>query len=356
MSLIALGCQCEPDCPPISGTPGPPGPTGPKGDTGPQGIDGQNAFGISTAPFIVPAVGSNVNVAVDPAEWATPNQVVYLMGVGYYQVAFVSTLSVMVLTNLGYPGNLPPDSQVGTGIQVAPSGLQGPQGPPWVLTSPLGINLGGTGSATSLGAFDNLSPLTGPGQIIGHDAAHNIAVVSDNNGEVLITDNSTPTGLRWAPQSELQVSFDEIAPTRVKGDLIAFNGEANVRVPAVNMNGLVLTMDSTADPGVSWQAPIGLSFSRHNYSASPILLTGVETLIGISLPTIPTPMNVVLAPITNWMTRLLAIKDETGTADQYPITITTSDGSLIQGQSTYVIDIPYGHVFIYSNGLSFFVL
>jgi hypothetical protein len=356
MSLIALGCQCEPDCPPISGTPGPPGPTGPQGATGPQGIDGQNAFGLSTASFVVPAVGSNVNVSVDPAEWATPNQVIYLMGVGYYQVAFVSTLSVMVLTNLGYPGNLAPGSQVGTGIQVVPAGLQGPQGPPWVLTSPLGINLGGTASATSTGGFDNLSPLTGPGQVIGHDTAHNIAVVSDANGEVLITDNTVPSGLRWAPQSELAVSFNEIAPTTVKGDLIAFDGTTNVRVPIANMAGLVLTVDPTADPGVSWQSAIGLSFFRKNFTASPVLLTGSETLVGISLPNVPVPINVVLASITNWMTRLLLIKDETGTADQYPITLTTSDGSLIQGQSTYVIDIPYGHVFVYSNGISFFVI
>ena len=320
MSLISVGCLCEPDCPPISGTPGPPGPMGPKGDTGPQGIDGQNAYGITTAPFVVPGVGSNVNVEVDPAEWATPNQVVYLMGVGYYQVAVVSTLSVMVLTNLGYPDNLAPGTQVGTGIQVAPAGERGPQGPPWVLTAPLGINLGGTAAPTAQGAFDNLSPLTAPSQVIGFNGAHNIAVTAGASGQVLISDSTVPSGIRFADPNTLQLSFDDIAPTKAKGDLIAYDGTTNVRVPIVNVPGYVLTVDPLADPGVSWQGGKGFAFGRVSWAQTPVVLAGTETLVGVSLPNVPTPIHIILAGITNWMANMLIIKDETGTADQYPIT------------------------------------
>jgi hypothetical protein len=356
MALLSLGCECTPDCPPISGTPGPPGPTGPAGAVGPTGIDGQNAFGITTAPFVVPAVGSNVNVEVDPAEWATPNQVVYILGTGYYQVAFVSTLSVMVLTNLGYPNNLAPGTQVGTGQQVAPSGLQGPQGPPWVLTSPLQISLGGTAGNTAQIGFDNLSPLTGPGQVIGHDSAHNVAVTSGGNGQVLLTDSTTPSGLRFAPPTDIQLTFDEIAPTTTKGDLIAYNGTTNVRVPVPSKTGLVLTVDPLAAPGVSWQIAPTFSFNRKTYAAPVVLLTGVESMVSIEPQTPTAATHVVLAPATNWQTSMVVIKDETGTADQFPITITTSDGTLIQGQSSYLIDIPYGKVFIYSAGNGFFCL
>jgi hypothetical protein len=198
--------------------------------------------------------------------------------------------------------------------------------------------------------------LTGPGQVIGHDSAHNIAVIAGANGEVLLSDSTVPSGLRFAPPNELQLSFDSLAPTRIKGDLIAFDGATNVRFGVPNMTGLVLTVDPLADPGVSWQPPKGLSFGRKSYAQTPVVLAGTETLVGISVPSVNSPIHVILAGVGNLTTNFLIIKDETGTADQFPITLSTNDGTLIQGQLTYVIDIPYGKVFVYSNGFSFFVL
>jgi hypothetical protein len=126
MQLVPLGCSVE--CPPINGTPGPVGPPGPQGPQGIPGLDGLNAFGITFNWFQMPPVGGNVTLSVNPAQWAVPTQIVYVMGVGYFQVAEVSTLYDMVLTNLGYPGSLAPGTIVSAGVQVSPSGLKGADG------------------------------------------------------------------------------------------------------------------------------------------------------------------------------------------------------------------------------------
>lgn len=360
MALLELGCACVPDCPPIAGTPGPPGPMGPKGPQGNPGIDGENAFGISTSTFIMPDVGSNVSVSVDPAEWATQGQVVYIGGpsgeVGYFQVAVTSTLSVMVLTNLGYPSNLAPGSLVGSGMQVSPAGIQGPQGPAWVLLQPLGIDLGGTGQSNAQDAFTALSPLTDKGQLIGSDGQENIAVVASANNQVPISDTTAPAGFRWIDSALLQVSFNDISPLNTKGDLLVSDGSTNRRLPVGSLAGMILTVIPGDEAGVGWANTIGFSFQRVSYARTPIVLGGYEQLVGVSTPSVSQPVNIVLAPITNWNNNFLVIKDESGTSDQYPITITTSDGTLIQGQNAWIIDIPYGHVFIYSNSYSWFVI
>lgn len=360
MAFLDLGCACTPDCPPVGGTQGPPGPTGPQGLQGIQGNDGEDAFGLTTAGFTMPDVGTNVTVLVDPADWATQGQIVYIGGingqVGYFQVAVTSTLSAMVLTNLGYPGNLDSGTPVGSGQQVSPAGLQGPQGPPWVLSAPLGINLGGTGQSTSMAGFDALSPLTGKGQLIGFNGQDNIAVVASADGQVPISDSTALAGFRWIDSSLLKVAFNDISPLNTKGDLLVYDGYINRRLPVGPLPGMVLSVVPNAEAGVNWTSPNGFSFVRISHAQTPIVLSGIEQLVGISLPNIAAPISVVLAAVSFWTNNLLCLKDETGTADQYPITITTSDGTQIQNQNSYVMDIPFGYVFIYSSGRAFFVL
>jgi hypothetical protein len=360
MALLELGCACTPDCPPVGGTQGPPGPMGPQGNVGPEGLDGENAFGITTAPFVMPAIGTNVSVQVDPSEWATQGQFVYIGGpageVGYFQVAVTSTLSTMVLTNLGYDENLDPGLSVGSGMQVAPAGIRGPQGPAWVLLQPLGINLGGTGQSTPNAAFTALSPLTGKGQIIASDGQQDVAVSASADGQVPISDVTAVAGIRWIDSSLLQVSFDSISPLNTKGDILVYDGSVNRRLPVGALPNMVLTVVPNAEAGVNWTSVIGFSFIRVSYARTPVVLSGNEQLVGISTPNVQSPVTVVLAAVSFWTNNLLCIKDELGTADQFPIILTTSDGSMIQNQNSYTLDIPFGHVFVYSNGRQFFVI
>ena len=57
-------------------------------------------------------------------------------------------------------------------------------------------------------------------------------------------------------QTTATASFDALAPTTTKGDLIVRNGTSNTRV-AVGTDTYVLTADSTAATGVKWAAPSG---------------------------------------------------------------------------------------------------
>ncbi len=51
------------------------------------------------------------------------------------------------------------------------------------------------------------------------------------------------------------------------------------------------------------------------------------------------------------------VKDETGGASlTNPITVESSGGAAIDGQSTYVITTAYGHVTLYSNGANWFII
>jgi hypothetical protein len=56
-------------------------------------------------------------------------------------------------------------------------------------------------------------------------------------------------------------AFDALSPSTTKGDLIAYDGTDNVRLP-VGTNGYVLTADSTATSGVAWAAGGGGSSSQ----------------------------------------------------------------------------------------------
>ena len=62
----------------------------------------------------------------------------------------------------------------------------------------LAIADGGTGASTKLVAFDNLSPLTTKGDLIGYDGTDNVRLAVGTNGQVLTANSSATTGLSWA--------------------------------------------------------------------------------------------------------------------------------------------------------------
>ena len=55
-------------------------------------------------------------------------------------------------------------------------------------------------------------------------------------------------------------AFDALAPNTTKGDVIAFNGTNNIRLP-VGSNGQILTADSAESSGVKWSSPTSPSGS-----------------------------------------------------------------------------------------------
>lgn len=160
----------------------------------------------------------------------------------------------------------------------------------------LDIDNGGTGNTLASAAFDALAPSTAKGDLIVYDGVDNVRLAVGTNGLYLKADSTTATGLKWdsvsgggtvtsvTATSPLSSSggatpdisltgiipinkggtgettstnaFDALSPTTTKGDLIVNNGTDNIRL-SVGTHGYVLSADSAAAAGVSWQSVSG---------------------------------------------------------------------------------------------------
>lgn len=95
-------------------------------------------------------------------------------------------------------------------------------------TATLDIARGGTGQTSQTAAFDALAPSTTKGDLIAHDGTDNVRLGVGANGQVLVADSATATGLSWAA-----------VPSAATGDinLTTFAGANNIVTPA-NVTGL----------------------------------------------------------------------------------------------------------------------
>ena len=66
------------------------------------------------------------------------------------------------------------------------------------LSSPVGVADGGTGASTATAGFDNLAPTTTKGDLIAYDGSDNVRLPAGTAGQVLTADSTATTGLRWA--------------------------------------------------------------------------------------------------------------------------------------------------------------
>jgi hypothetical protein len=107
--------------------------------------------------------------------------------------------------------------------------------------------------------FTNISPTTTKGDIIAREAIEDVRLAVGTDGQVLTADSAEPMGLRWETASA--PTFDSIAPTNTKGDLIVRDATTNIRLP-VGVNGAVLTADSVVANGVKWETPTVPTFDQ----------------------------------------------------------------------------------------------
>ncbi len=106
------------------------------------------------------------------------------------------------------------------------------------------------GTNTSWAAAGAASPLTTKGDIYVYSSTNDRLPVGVN-GQVLSSDSTQTTGLKWITPSTFT------APLTTKGDLFTFD-TANQRLP-VGTNGYVLTADSTQATGLKWAAAAAAS-------------------------------------------------------------------------------------------------
>lgn len=128
--------------------------------TGSNGLNGYNAFTVTTASFVLPAVGASVTIAVSASGqytgiWAILGQIVYIsdgVDAEYFEVTTAGTQTAIGVKNLGYVGTTVGNT-FGSGSKVSPAGLKGATGSGSNGTSLLSVfhgssTLAGLGYAT----------------------------------------------------------------------------------------------------------------------------------------------------------------------------------------------------------------
>lgn len=114
------------------------------------GSAGVDAFTLTTADFVIPAIAATVNVSVGDNQWMAVGQKIFISDgsdVGTFEVqSFTGTTGVTVAF-MGYTDDSSPGATIGSGAKVSPSGVQ------QTITLPLPIADGGTGQTTAATAF-----------------------------------------------------------------------------------------------------------------------------------------------------------------------------------------------------------
>ena len=94
----------------------------------PAGSAGQNAYTTLTAPIsAIPAIGSPYTAAVVSTAWMAQGEVVVIAGPAHFKVTTIVSPTSVVLTFLGYIGDLPVGGVIPSGA-ISPSGTQAPIG------------------------------------------------------------------------------------------------------------------------------------------------------------------------------------------------------------------------------------
>lgn len=335
------------DCTPCPTTsPGPPGSQGPGGPAGTNGTNGTNSYSVTTQSFTVPAVSSSVFLTVNNASWVAPGQAIYIQGAGYYTASASSPVSITA-TNLGLVGNASPGTVIATGQIISPSGQAGAAGG---LSGAAGGRLTGTYPNPTLaltgvtaGTWTKLTVVTDgtvtAGTVLSSTDIPNLPASIITTGQIPITYGGT--GKNSSTQA-----FNALSPVIFKGDIIAFDGSNCVRLP-VGADGSSLIADSTQADGIKWgAAPVYAqpALEVTEVGSTPYTMTSVDVIIGVKVPTTPVSLTLYTAPS---MGRIVIIKDRTGAAATYNITVTAGAGDTIEGSATTIINTNYGVLYMY---------
>ncbi len=138
MSLIAAPQDCCRPCPEpvVENIPGTPGTDGTPGATGEAGT---NAWTTVTAPFAMPAEGTDVTVEVADSSWVALSEYLFLgdpaaAAKGTFRIVGIPDGTHLTARNLAdtaaghYTDNSAPGTAFPTGTVVTPAGQQGPDG------------------------------------------------------------------------------------------------------------------------------------------------------------------------------------------------------------------------------------
>lgn len=117
---MAIPQDCCRPCPDVLVTQVP----GPEGANGADGAAGINAYTITSADFVVPAINGSVTVNVGNSSWATVGQNIFIQGAGTFSLTSKPGTGSMTLTYLNYAGNTHAGETITAGAGVSPAGTQ----------------------------------------------------------------------------------------------------------------------------------------------------------------------------------------------------------------------------------------
>ncbi|THU39397.1 hypothetical protein FAM09_12890 [Niastella caeni] len=160
---------------------------------------------------------------------------------------------------------------------------------------------------------------------------------SDQNVIIGATSNQTDNGNRV---QILGTAF--ISDTLKMPNIVAQTDTANCKPVVVDANGNVFKMAGWNLPQIT-RTPVndaGYSALASDYLIAFTALTAART---VTLPAASSMTN-----------RIMIIKDESGAATTYNITINVTAGGTIDGASSKTISVNYGSIEVYSNGSQWF--
>src|SRR5688572_26177237 len=92
------------------------------------GTSGQGAFTETTALFVVPALGDQVQIAVTNSEWVTIGSTVFIEGAGTFEVISTPTTTSMLLEYLNVASNTAAGNNISSGAGVVAGATPGADG------------------------------------------------------------------------------------------------------------------------------------------------------------------------------------------------------------------------------------
>jgi hypothetical protein len=117
MALVS----CCTSCPEVQTTDIP----GSEGPAGTDGADGVDAFTVTTADFIVPALSGSVTISGANFSWAQIGQPVFVQGAGMFEVTAKASNNLSItVTYLDYDSNTETGTTISAGAGVSPGSFQ----------------------------------------------------------------------------------------------------------------------------------------------------------------------------------------------------------------------------------------
>ena len=266
-----------------------PGSKGDAGTNGTNGADGTNAFTTTTASFIMPDEGENVTVTVLNSSWAVVGQNVFVQTAGTMQVVSKPDATSVELQNLEdtasgfYPANAAFTTEIASGVQIGPGGIQGASGSDagsgapsdaayWVRTADGDLSNETDMSSLATGLVRNTTATGVPTIVTEGTADTNQAPVDQaagmTSGRAVF---ATASGIETKTDT---AAADAILPTTTKGDIIVHDGTNNIRLAVGSTNGEALVADSGEASGLKWGVPSAVFFQANRNGTDQSITNG----------------------------------------------------------------------------------